>query len=86
MAIARHKQASRKPKRQRRRQPLAICRNPNDDFTIEEWCRKRRISRGLFYKMLQAGSAPRTVKIFKRRIIPFEADAEWQAAREAEAA
>ena len=44
------------------------------DYSIEEWCSKRRISRTLFYKMLKEGTAPRTLKLRKRRLITHEAD------------
>jgi len=56
---------------------------PRRDYTIKEWCAKRRVSRGLFYEMLKLGIAPKTMKLRKRRTISEEADAEWQAQREA---
>jgi hypothetical protein len=57
-------------------------RRDDDDFTIDEWCAKRRISKVHFYKLLKLGLAPRTKKLLKRRTISPEADAEWQAERE----
>jgi hypothetical protein len=61
-------------------------RKPDDDYSIEEWCAKRRISKVHFYAMLKAGLAPKTMKLKKRRTISPEADAEWQRERERETA
>src|SRR5215831_10383374 len=72
----RRKKAARRPQRLDRGPPI-----PRRDYTIPEWCRKRRISRGLFYEMLKLGIAPRTMKLKKRRTISPEADAEWQTQR-----
>jgi hypothetical protein len=83
---------SKKNKRNHRRKRAAQDRRqrldrgpptPRRDYTIPEWCKKRRISRGLFYSMLRNGSAPKTLKLNKRRTISPEADAEWQTQREA---
>jgi hypothetical protein len=71
-----------KSKKKRRRQPPR--RNSTcDDFTIAEWCLKRRISRGTFYSLDRRGLAPKTMKHGKARRISHSADIEWQAAREA---
>ena len=48
------------------------------DYSIEEWCSKRRIS----HKMLKEGTAPRTLKLRKRRLITHEADLLRQAQHE----
>jgi hypothetical protein len=83
---------SKKPKhkkvRRKRRLARALPRrdNSHDDYSIAEWCRRRRISRGLFYKMLRDGSGPKTMRLNKRRTITHEADAAWQAQRERETA
>jgi len=61
-------------------------RGPDDDFTIEEWCAKRRITKPHFYELLKLGLAPRTKKLLKRRTISPAADAEWEAERERETA
>jgi hypothetical protein len=59
--------------------------SPRDwDYTISEWCLRRRVSRFTFYKMLKAGTAPKTMKLNKRRTISVAADAAWQEARERE--
>ena len=49
------------------------------DFTISEWCRKRRISRAEFYRLRARGLAPRVLEIAKLRRITLAADAEWEA-------
>ena len=49
------------------------------DFTISEWCRKRRISRAEFYRLRARGLAPRVLEIAKLRRITPAADAEWEA-------
>jgi hypothetical protein len=59
--------------------------HPRDfDYTVSEWCQRRRISKFLFYQMLKAGTAPRTMKLNKRRTISVSADLAWQEARESE--
>jgi hypothetical protein len=52
-----------------------------DAFTIEEFCRRHRISIQLFYKM--RGAMPRTFNVGKRVLISREAAAAWRRAREA---
>lgn len=54
-------------------------------FTLKEWCELRRCSRSYFYRLLKEGKAPRTFVVGCQRRITSEADAEWLAAREAEA-
>ena len=49
------------------------------DFTISEWCRKRRISRAEFYRLRARGLAPRVLETAKLRRITPAADAEWEA-------
>jgi hypothetical protein len=85
MARKKTSRASRKTKQRRRRRPTrAICRDTSaDDFTIQEWCAKRRVSRGTFYKLRKQGTAPRTHNVNKCVRISHKADAEWQAEREA---
>jgi hypothetical protein len=56
-----------------------------NSFTIAEWCAHRRVSRGMFYKLEKQGQAPRTHNAGVKRLISAQADAEWLAAREAEA-
>jgi predicted DNA-binding transcriptional regulator AlpA len=52
-------------------------------MTIEEWCTFRRLSRGMFYKMMKAGTAPKTYRAGVKRFISAEADREWQRQLEA---
>jgi hypothetical protein len=89
IAMARHIQAKRsrrKLKRRSQRQKHVVRRDSDGDYTVAEWCRKRRVSRGTFYKLMKAGLAPTTMKIRKCRRISAAADAAWQAQRETEAA
>ncbi len=46
-------------------------------FSIPEFCKAHRISRATFYNMLKEGSAPLTVKVRSRRLIPFDAAEKW---------
>ncbi|WP_439925527.1 helix-turn-helix transcriptional regulator [Nitrobacter sp. JJSN] len=54
-------------------------------FTLREWCELRRCSRSYFYRLLKDGKAPRTFLVGCQRRVTEQADAEWLAAREAEA-
>jgi hypothetical protein len=49
-------------------------------WTISEWCKRRNISRALFYKLKKAGKAPRIKYAGSKPLITAEADAEWAAA------
>jgi hypothetical protein len=55
-------------------------------FTIAEWCKHRRISRAMFYKLKNQGRGPRTHGVGVKQLISPEADADWLREREAEAA
>jgi len=55
-------------------------------FSVEEWCRHRKLSRASFYTLAQEGKAPRSYRVGSRRYISAEADAAWLREREAEAA
>jgi hypothetical protein len=52
---------------------------------INEWCEDHRISRSMFYKLKKQGLAPDLMKLGKAVRITDDADARWQAAREAAA-
>ena len=54
-------------------------------FTLDEWCEHRRIKRST-YKLKKNGKAPRLHYALTKPLISAEADAAWQAEREAEAA
>lgn len=51
-------------------------------YSIKEFCAQHGISRNLFYTLIKAGKAPRTLKLGKRRLISEEAAAEWRKACE----
>jgi hypothetical protein len=53
-------------------------------MTIDEWCKRHRISRSMYYKLKNSGKGPRTLDIGNVRRITEASDAEWVAAREAE--
>jgi hypothetical protein len=55
-------------------------------YTVDEWCRLRKLSKSMFYKMLAQGLAPRTHNAGRKRLISPEADAAWMRQGEAEAA
>lgn len=55
-------------------------------YTLEEWCRRNKISRSSLFNMRRAGTAPRITPISPRRKIITEADdAAWIKERQAEA-
>jgi hypothetical protein len=58
----------------------------NKSFTLAAWCSHREVSRSMFYKLKDQGLAPRIHRIGDKILISSESDAEWLAAREAEAA
>ena len=43
-------------------------------FSIAEWCRHRRVSASMYYKMKAEGWAPRTMSVGDRQLISAEAD------------
>jgi hypothetical protein len=51
-------------------------------FTVNEWCRRYRVSRGTFYKLQREGRGPRLMKIGTATRITPEADAEWRVAQD----
>lgn len=55
-------------------------------YTLDEWCAACGISRATFYTLEHRSQAPRVHYIGARRYISVDADREWRAAREAEAA
>jgi predicted DNA-binding transcriptional regulator AlpA len=74
-----------KKERTRKRKPLPPRRD-GDDFTISEWCQKRRVSESMFFKMKTLGIAPRQTRIGRRVTITAADDDAWQRAREAASA
>jgi hypothetical protein len=57
----------------------ALCDRRGDDasFTIPEWCRHRRISVSMYYKLRAQGRAPATLDVGRHKTITAEADAAW---------
>ena len=55
----------------------------SESFTLREWLAFRKVSRSTYYKMLAAGTAPRSFRVGNRHRISAEADAEWVRQREA---
>ena len=74
-----------KDKSTRKRHPLPP-RRQGDAYTIPEFCATNRISESMYHKLKSLGLGPREMDVGRRRIITPEANAEWQAAREREAA
>lgn len=54
-----------------------LVKQRQSTFSIPEFCKAHGISRATFYNMLKEGSAPLTVKIRSRRLIPTEAAERW---------
>ena len=52
-------------------------RLPDEPF--KEWCERRGFSVWKGYQMIREGTAPRTIKIGRKRTVPPAADAEWEA-------
>jgi hypothetical protein len=71
--------------KKRKRRPLPP-RRPGDAFTILEFCATNRISESLYHKLKSLGLGPREAHAGRRVIITPDANADWQAAREREAA
>jgi hypothetical protein len=70
---------------QRRDRQSQTDHGRNASMSVAEWCRHRRVSRGLLYKLWKEDKGPKWFHIGTRRFISEEADAEWLAEREAEA-
>jgi hypothetical protein len=79
------KKGKGKGKSTRKRHPLPP-RRQGDAYTIPEFCAANRISESMYHKLKSLGLGPREMDVGRRRIITPEANAEWQAAREREAA
>ena len=47
-------------------------------FSVDEFCRAHRISRGSLYNYWAAGIGPKFMKVGHRRLISAEAAAEWR--------
>ncbi len=47
-------------------------------YTVAQFCKAHHISRSMFYKLLQQGLGPRLMAVGRRRMISFEAAADWR--------
>jgi hypothetical protein len=54
-------------------------------FTIAEWCKHRRVSISMYYKLRAQRKAPATLPVGRHQTITAEADAAWARERQAEA-
>jgi hypothetical protein len=54
-------------------------------FTVEEWCKRRKISRASLYRLWREKRGPAFHYNGIRRLISEEADAEWVRQQEAAA-
>lgn len=55
-------------------------------FTIEEFCKAHRISRGTYFNLQARGEGPTVMRLGKRVVISREAAARWRREREKAAA
>jgi hypothetical protein len=51
-------------------------------MSIREFCRAHRLSEAMFFKLQNAGMAPRTMQVGRRKLISIESASEWRKARE----
>jgi hypothetical protein len=63
--------------------PQVTGRSAGGSFTIPEWCKHRRISISMFYKLKAQGKAPATLPVGRHQTITAEADAAWARERQA---
>jgi hypothetical protein len=54
-------------------------------YTVLEFCSAHRISKGKLYQLWAQGLGPRWMNVGTRRLITFEAAADWRAKCEARA-
>ncbi len=47
-------------------------------YTVNQFCKSHNISRSMFYKQLKLGEGPRLMAVGRRRMISFEAAADWR--------
>ena len=55
---------------------------PRAAFTVPEFCEAHRISQAKYYQMKKEGWGPVEMAVGRRRLISFEAAAEWRRERE----
>ena len=47
-------------------------------YTVNQFCKAHNISRSMFYKQQKLGQGPRVMRVGRRRLISYEAAAEWR--------
>ena len=62
---------------------MSLAYDSRAAYTINEFCVAHRISRSKFYQLIDAGLAPRTMRIGTKVLISHEAAADWRASLEA---
>jgi hypothetical protein len=65
--------------------PQVTSRRFDGSFTIAEWCKHRRVSISMYYKLRAQGKAPETLPVGRHQTITAEADAAWARECQAEA-
>jgi predicted DNA-binding transcriptional regulator AlpA len=55
----------------------------DESFTVDEWCRYRKLSRSMFYMLQKRGMGPKTHKVGRLTRISKASDTAWLAEREA---
>lgn len=53
-------------------------------YTVSDFCAAHGVSRGMLYKLWEAGKGPRAMHVGRRRLISVEAAADWRRAMEVE--
>jgi predicted DNA-binding transcriptional regulator AlpA len=64
-------------------QPIGVQPGDEDASTVDEFCKRNRISRSTFYKLARAGTGPQLSKLGKSTRIYRWAERLWQRQREA---
>jgi hypothetical protein len=54
-------------------------------FTVDEWCRHRKVCRATFHNLQKRGGGPKIMRVGRRVTISAEANEEWRRAHEAAA-
>jgi excisionase family DNA binding protein len=50
---------------------------PANSSTVDEFCKRQKISIAKFYELLKQGKAPRTMRVGRTIRISFEAERDW---------
>jgi hypothetical protein len=58
-------------------------KGPAACYTIAAFCEAHRLSVGMYFKLKAAGIAPKEMHVGRRRLISYQAAAEWRRKREA---